>query len=77
VQLRDVSLRFDNRAVLDRISLQVAPPERLVVIGPSGTGKSTLLRILIGTLRPDSGSVYIKERDITRIPQRKLNQLRT
>jgi phospholipid/cholesterol/gamma-HCH transport system ATP-binding protein len=76
VQLRDVSLRFGDRTVLDRISLEVATRERLVVIRPSGTGKSTLLRILIGTLRPDSGSVYIKGRDITRIPQRKLNQLR-
>ncbi|MGB9474655.1 MAG: ATP-binding cassette domain-containing protein [Candidatus Udaeobacter sp.] len=77
VQLRDVRLRFDHHAVLDGISLKVAPRERLVILGPSGTGKSTLLRVVIGTLRPDSGSVYIKGRDIARISLRTLNQLRT
>lgn len=76
VQLQDVGLRFGDRAVLDAVSLEVAPRERLVIMGSSGTGKSTLLRLLIGTLQPDQGSIYIKGRDITRIPLRKLNQLR-
>lgn len=76
VQLRDVGLRFESRAVLNGVTLDVPSRERLVIMGPSGTGKSTLLRVLIGTLRPDRGSVYIKGRDIMRIPLRKLNQLR-
>lgn len=76
VQLRDVTLRFDERPVLDHLALAVKPRARFVVMGPSGTGKSTLLRLLVGTLRPDEGSIYIKGRDITRIPTRKLNQLR-
>ena len=68
VALRDVTLRFDDNVILDHVDFNIAPCERLVIIGPSGTGKSTLLRLLVGTLRPDAGSIYIKGRDITRIP---------
>jgi phospholipid/cholesterol/gamma-HCH transport system ATP-binding protein len=76
VQLRGVTFRFGGRAILDHLNLSVAPRERLVVLGPSGTGKSTLLRLLIGTLRPDAGSVEVKGFDLARLKQRKLIQLR-
>jgi ATPase subunit of ABC transporter with duplicated ATPase domains len=54
---RDISKTFADRAVLDRVSLVVAPGDRVGVIGPNGIGKSTLLRVLAGLERPDRGRV--------------------
>lgn len=76
VQLRGVTLRFNHRAILDNLSLLVARRERLVVLGPSGTGKSTLLRLLVATLQPDAGSITIKGFDVARLKHRRLIQLR-
>ncbi len=56
LEMRDLSLSFGPRAVLDGIRLDVRPGERIGVIGPSGAGKSTLLRLAAGLLRPDSGT---------------------
>lgn len=60
IELRGVSKSFGNKVVLDRIDLEIYRGEALVVIGPSGTGKSTILRIVAGLLAPDTGEVYIK-----------------
>ena len=54
---RDISKSFGARAVLDRVSLVVAPGDRVGMIGPNGIGKSTLLRLLAGLERPDAGRV--------------------
>ena len=61
VVLRDVSRSFGPRVVLDQISLTISPRSRIGVIAPNGTGKSTLLRLVAGLDRPDSGA-------ITRLP---------
>jgi ATPase subunit of ABC transporter with duplicated ATPase domains len=54
---RDISKSFADRVVLDRVSLTVAPGDRVGVIGPNGIGKSTLLRLLAGLERPDAGRI--------------------
>jgi NitT/TauT family transport system ATP-binding protein len=56
LEMRDLSLAFGARAVLDGIRLDARPGERIGVIGPSGAGKSTLLRLAAGLLRPDRGT---------------------
>src|SRR5690606_16696976 len=56
LEMRDLSLAFGPRTVLDGIRLDVRPGERIGVIGPSGAGKSTLLRLAAGLLRPDRGT---------------------
>jgi phospholipid/cholesterol/gamma-HCH transport system ATP-binding protein len=60
-RLRAVDLKksFGSKVVLDGISFAVAPGESLVIVGPSGTGKSVLLKHLIGLVRPDSGQVFV------------------
>ena len=58
VSLDDVSIAFGHRPLLDRAALQIEPRERVSVIGRNGTGKSTLLKILSGELRPDAGSIW-------------------
>lgn len=77
VELRDIALSFDEKKVLDGVSLQVEPLDRLVVMGQSGSGKSTILRLILGILQPDSGSVFFKQFEISRLNRRKLQRIRT
>ncbi len=58
VSLDRVSIAYGHLPLLDEIALQVEPRERLAVIGPNGTGKSTLLKIISGEVPPDSGTVW-------------------
>src|SRR6516162_4795232 len=58
VTLDRVSMAFGHLPLLDRVSLQVEPHERIAVIGRNGTGKPTLLRIVSGELQPDEGAVW-------------------
>jgi len=57
LEIKDVSLRFDDKQVLNGCSLSLSPGERLALMGPSGCGKTTLLRIALSLQTPDSGSV--------------------
>jgi phospholipid/cholesterol/gamma-HCH transport system ATP-binding protein len=59
ISLRDVTKAFGPKKVLQGIDLDVAPGESMVVIGGSGTGKSVLLKCILGLLRPENGSVKI------------------
>jgi phospholipid/cholesterol/gamma-HCH transport system ATP-binding protein len=77
VELRDVRLSFEDKSVLDGVSLEVEPLDRLVVMGQSGSGKSTILRLILGILQPDSGSIFFKQFEISRLNRRKLQQVRT
>jgi phospholipid/cholesterol/gamma-HCH transport system ATP-binding protein len=60
IQLRGVSKAFGKNVILDGMDLDIYPSEGLGIIGPSGTGKSTILRIIAGLLAPDQGEVYIR-----------------
>jgi phospholipid/cholesterol/gamma-HCH transport system ATP-binding protein len=77
VELRDVRLQFDEKKVLDGVSLVVEPLDRLVIMGQSGSGKSTILRLILGILRPNAGSIFFKQFEISRLSGRKLQQMRT
>src|SRR3977135_3906755 len=76
VELRDVHLSFDEKKVLDGLSLKVEPEDRLVIMGQSGSGKSTILRLILGILQPTSGSIFFKQFEISRLNRRKLQQVR-
>jgi osmoprotectant transport system ATP-binding protein len=60
IALRHVSKRFDNRVALDDVSLTVEPGRTHVLLGSSGAGKSTILKIVLGLIRPDAGEVIIE-----------------
>ncbi len=60
IELKGVSKSFDHQRVLDQIDLQIYTGEGLAIIGPSGTGKSTILRLIAGLIAPDEGEIYIQ-----------------
>ncbi|MET7325466.1 ABC transporter ATP-binding protein [Streptomyces sp. NPDC005549] len=78
VELRSVTLSYGVRAepVLDSLDLRVAPGEHLAVVGPSGIGKSTLTRLVAGTLGPSRGEVRVAGRVVTGRPAAELAALR-
>ena len=77
VELRDVALRFDEKEVLQGVSLEVEPLDRLVIMGQSGSGKSTILRLILGIIQPTAGSIFFKQFEISRLKRRKLQQIRS
>lgn len=77
VELRDVQLAFPQKTVLDGVSLKVEPLDRFVIMGQSGSGKSTILRLILGILQPTKGEIFFKQFEITRLKRRKLQQVRT
>jgi phospholipid/cholesterol/gamma-HCH transport system ATP-binding protein len=77
VELRDVWLGFEEKEVLRGVSFQIEPLDRFVIMGQSGSGKSTILRLILGILTPAKGSVFFKQWEISRLNRRKLQQIRT
>jgi len=73
---RNVSIGFDGRAVLEEISFSVAPGETRILLGPAGVGKSVLLKLANGLLRPDEGSIKLFGREISRMPEEMLFPMR-
>ncbi len=76
VEMRDVYLQFEDKKVLNGVSLDVQPLDRLVIMGQSGSGKSTILRLVLGIIQPASGQIFFKQFEITRLNRRKLQQVR-
>ncbi|MCZ6586549.1 MAG: ATP-binding cassette domain-containing protein [Alphaproteobacteria bacterium] len=65
IETRDLHKAFDGKQVLRGVNLSIQPGESIAVIGGSGTGKSVLIKNIIGLMHPDSGSVFIDGQDVT------------
>jgi phospholipid/cholesterol/gamma-HCH transport system ATP-binding protein len=65
IEFRDVHLAFDDVVVLDGVSFTVRRGETKIVLGGSGSGKSTIINLILGLLKPDSGQILIDGEDIT------------
>ena len=76
VRLGDVGLSFGEKQVLDHVSLAVQAQERLVIIGQSGAGKTTILRLILGILKPNEGSIFFKQHEISQMTDRELEPVR-
>ena len=70
ISLRGVTKSFGPKKVLQGIDLDVAAGESMVVIGGSGTGKSVLLKCILGLLHPDSGSIKVDGEEVTELNER-------
>ena len=76
ISLQGLELAFGEKKVLQGVDLEVKKGETMAVIGPSGTGKSTILKVLIGLLEPTGGKVLIEGRDVSRQTEEEWNEIR-
>jgi len=76
IKAENVVKKFGDRAILNGVSLEVYRGETFVIMGGSGCGKSTFLRHLIGALKPDSGTIYVLGKDLTRANEDELDSLK-
>jgi phospholipid/cholesterol/gamma-HCH transport system ATP-binding protein len=76
VEFRNVNFAYDDRVILSDVSFRVMPGETLLVLGASGGGKSTILKLAIGLLKPDDGRILIENEDITDYDEDALNVVR-
>jgi len=76
LELEDVRLSFEREEILRGVDLRLSERERLIVLGQSGGGKSTLLRLILGILKPNGGSLRFKGLEVTRMGRRRLNKIR-
>jgi phospholipid/cholesterol/gamma-HCH transport system ATP-binding protein len=76
ISVRDVVNRFGSQVVHDGVSLDVHRGEVFGVVGGSGSGKTVLLRTMLGLRRPDAGTVEVEGRDITRMPEHELREVK-
>ena len=76
VEMAHIHLSFGEKCILTDLNLKVAPRERLVIMGQSGGGKSTTLRLILGILHPSSGSVKFEGEEVTRMDRSTLNKMR-
>ncbi|MEI9917822.1 MAG: ATP-binding cassette domain-containing protein [Bacteroidota bacterium] len=76
VEVRDLHVAFGDNKVLDGFDLDLYEGENLVILGRSGSGKSVLIKCMVGLLRPDSGTVKVLGHDVADLDPRELNDLR-
>jgi phospholipid/cholesterol/gamma-HCH transport system ATP-binding protein len=77
IEVRGVHKRFGPQVVLDGVDFEVREGETVALLGPSGTGKSVLLKHIIGLIRPDAGSITVDDREVGRLKRNQLAQLRS
>ncbi len=77
IELKGVHKKFGRHVVLDGVDFSVADGETVALLGPSGSGKSVLLKHIIGLLHPDSGEVYVDGESVPHLRRQALSALRT
>lgn len=76
IRLSGVTLNYGGDDVVENVDMGVRRGETKVILGPSGVGKSTILKAILGILRPKSGEVYVHGREISKLPERELVKMR-
>jgi phospholipid/cholesterol/gamma-HCH transport system ATP-binding protein len=76
IEIKDLYKAFDENHVLNGFNLKLYEGENLVIMGKSGSGKSVMIKCLIGLMKPDSGIIKVMGKDITTLDQKELDELR-
>ena len=76
IEFRDVDLAFDDQVILDKVNFNVRQGETKIVLGGSGTGKSTIINLILGLLKADGGKILIKGEDVTYFEDADLMRIR-
>jgi phospholipid/cholesterol/gamma-HCH transport system ATP-binding protein len=76
IEFHGVTMAYDERVILDEVSFVVNPGETKIVMGGSGTGKSTILKLVLGLIKPQGGTIRIDGDDITEMTEAELTEVR-
>jgi phospholipid/cholesterol/gamma-HCH transport system ATP-binding protein len=76
IEIRELAKRFGAQVILDGVNLEVQEGETMALLGPSGTGKSVLLKHIIGLIRPDAGEVIVDGQNVATLGRKDLSALR-
>ena len=76
IVFQDVTLAFDDKVILDRVSFTLPRGQLKIVLGASGAGKSTILRLILGLLKPDAGAIYVAGERVDQMKERDLMHVR-
>src|SRR5256885_1181339 len=76
IEFREVRLAFDDRTILDGLSFKVMKGETKIILGGSGCGKSTTIKLVLGLLKPDSGQILVDGEDITHYGEEEMMRIR-
>ena len=76
IEFKNVTKSFDEDVVLKDFSFRITRGETKIILGASGSGKSTILKLILGLIRPESGTILIEDQDITHMSERQLVQVR-
>ncbi|WP_231491276.1 ABC transporter ATP-binding protein [Pedobacter sp. Leaf170] len=77
IKIKDLSKSFGEKVILDGFNLSVKRGTNVVILGKSGSGKSVLIKCIIGLLKPESGSIFVNEANITSLSEDELDETRT
>ena len=72
----DVSLAFDDKVILDGVSFSLLPGRMKIILGASGSGKTTILRLILGLLRADAGRIFVEGRRVDDMTEDELMEVR-
>ncbi|MGM0462161.1 MAG: LPS export ABC transporter ATP-binding protein [Fibrobacterota bacterium] len=75
IRVENLVKRFSGRTVVDSVFLRLEKNEIVGLLGPNGAGKSTTFNMIVGNIRPDSGNIYLNERDVSRVPMHRRARL--
>jgi len=76
IEFQDVTLELQGRLVLDNISFRIHQGDSVLLVGNSGAGKSTIMKLILGLIKPTAGKIRIFGEDITRLSEKKLLKIR-
>ncbi|HEX7529936.1 MAG TPA: ATP-binding cassette domain-containing protein, partial [Pyrinomonadaceae bacterium] len=76
IEFRDVTMMFDGHEVLNNLSFKVMKGETKIILGGSGCGKSTTIKLVLGLLKPDSGQILVDGEDITQYSEAQMMRVR-
>jgi phospholipid/cholesterol/gamma-HCH transport system ATP-binding protein len=76
IEFEKVRMAYDERTILDGVSFRVNPGETKIVMGGSGTGKSTILKLVLGLIKPQEGQIFIDGEDTVNLPEAELARIR-
>ena len=77
IELHGLRKAFGKQVVLDQVDFEVREGETVALLGPSGTGKSVLLKHIIGLIKPDRGTVIVDGKDVSKLKRKELSELRS